>query len=392
MGSAGFIPCAHGANIGEMTRNGSVQRIHGGNVYEMARRLGCSPEDILDFSASINPLGPPPGLLEALMAAYGRLQHYPDIHTSALREGLARRHGVGPDEIVVGNGSTELIYVLPRVLKAGRVLVALPTFTEYVRAFSVAGVVLDRCYGTWENGLQPTARQIREHLDRHRPDAVLVTHPGSPSGTLLSESLRAYLVAETRQRNIALVVDEVFIDFCEEASFLPHLAEHPRLVLIRSMTKFYGIPGLRLGYLLASREIAAAAARHLPPWSVNTLAQEAGGHCLHQEHYRLETLRLVGEERSRLKKALDEMEGFCVLPGRANYLLVRMPEHLPNALALQEALLLRDRLLIRECASFDGLTPRDFRIAVRLPAQNDRLLAALSRWLQEVNRNGRPPA
>jgi threonine-phosphate decarboxylase len=366
-----------------------MPRIHGGNVYEVARRLGCAPEDILDFSASINPLGPPPGLLNALVAAYGRLQHYPDIHNRTLVDALARRHHVRPEQVVVGNGSTELIYALPRILGVSRVLTALPTFTEYVRAFSVAGAAVDRCRGTWENGLQPNARQIQEHLDRNRPDAVLVTHPGSPSGTLLPESLRAWLVEETRRRGIALVVDEVFVDFCEEASFAPYLAEHPRLVLIRSMTKFYGIPGLRLGYLLASRQIAAAASRHLPPWSVNTLAQEAGVYCLDQEEYRLATLRLVNEERSRLKRALEEMGGFSVLPGRANYLLVRMAEDLPDALALRDALLLRDRLFIRECASFDGLTPRDFRIAVRLPAQNDRLLAALRRRLDADRESSR---
>ncbi|MBC7360140.1 MAG: pyridoxal phosphate-dependent class II aminotransferase, partial [Desulfacinum sp.] len=326
------------------------------------------------------------------VAAYGRLQHYPDIHNRTLVDALARRHHVRPEQVVVGNGSTELIYALPRILGVSRVLTALPTFTEYVRAFSAAGVEVERCYGIWENGLQPTAEQIGEHLDRQRPDAVLVTHPGSPSGTLLSESLRAWLVEETRRRGVALVVDEVFIDFCEEASFLPHLAAHPGLVLLRSMTKFYGIPGLRLGYLLASPEIAGAAAGYLPPWSVNTLAQEAGAYCLEQLDYRRETLEMVYGERDRLKIALEGMGGFSVLPGRANYLLVRMADELPDAPALRDALLRRERVLIRECASFDGLTPRDFRIAVRLPAQNDRLLSALRRWLQETDRKSAPPA
>lgn len=359
-----------------------MERIHGGNVYETARHLGCAPEDLLDFSASINPLGPPPGLLDALAAAYGRLQHYPDIHNRLLVDALARRHGVAPQQVVVGNGSTELIYALPRVLRVSRVLTALPTFTEYVRAFAVSGVTVARCQAHWENGLQPTADQLLERLDRDRPEALLVTHPGSPSGTLLSESMRAWLVEETRRRGVALVVDEVFIDFCEEASFLPHLEDHPRMVLIRSMTKFYGIPGLRLGYLLASPEISAAAARHLPPWSVNTLAQVAGAYCLGREDYRRQTLELVNGQRDRLKGELERMGVFSVLAGRANYLLVRMHETLPDSLALQDALLRRDRILIRECASFDGLTPRDFRIAVRLPAQNDRLLDALARWVQ----------
>src|SRR5512138_1642408 len=106
--------------------------VHGGNVYECASRAGCSPDDILDFSASINPLGPPPGLLEHLAGYFHRLQHYPDIHNRLLIDSLSRFHGISPERMAAGNGSTELIYWLPKALGAERVLAVLPTFGEYV--------------------------------------------------------------------------------------------------------------------------------------------------------------------------------------------------------------------------------------------------------------------
>ena len=357
--------------------------VHGGNVYETARRLGCRPEDLLDFSASINPLGPPPGLLDTLVSAYHRLQHYPDITNRSLVRALARRLEIPSDRIVVGNGSTELIYLLPRVLGVRRVLTVLPTFSEYVKAFSLQGVDVVRCIASAAHLFQPTVEDL-ERLWVQSVDAVLVTHPGSPSGTLLPDDVRSRLLEKTRSQGIPLVVDEVFVDFCQEASFLPFLEDHPQLILIRSMTKFYGIPGLRLGYVIASPKTAQSLADALPPWTVNTLAQEAGVYCLAQEEYRRETLELVRRERCRMKAAMESLEGFRVFPGEANYLLVRLSDALPPATVLREALLERDRLLIRDCASFEGLSDRDFRVAVRMPKENDRFLEALSSWCRDL--------
>jgi len=371
--------------MGNGKDNVSRASIHGGNVFEMARRFGWAPEDVLDFSASINPLGPPEGLLDVLTRAYHLLQHYPDITNRSLLDALSRRFKMDPDWMVVGNGSTELIYAMPKVLGASRVLAAVPTFKEYLKAFRVHGCEVVHCVSAEENAFQPTTSQLRSAIEAVDPDVVLVTHPGSPSGALIPPDVRFFLLDEARRRRLTLVVDEVFIDFCEDESFLAVMPGHEHVILIRSMTKFYGIPGLRLGYVLASPRWVAALRRFVPPWSVNTLAQAAGVFCLEQEAYRRETLAMVRAERERFGAALSQIPGLKVFPSAANYLLVRLDPQLPTAAVLKETLLQRHRLLIRDCANFDGLTPHHFRVAVRSPHENDRLLSALIEWRQNLN-------
>lgn len=354
--------------------------IHGGNVFEAARRLGCAPEEILDFSASINPLGPPPGLLEVVIKAFELVRHYPDIANRAFVEAVSERFRIDADRIAVGNGSTELIYALPYALGTSRVLAVVPTFKEYLQAFSLSGSRVDLCVAAAEHHFQPTVHQLEQALEAKDPEAVLVTHPGSPSGSLLPQNVRRFLLEQSRVRNFTLVVDEVFVDFCEEESLLEELTRHDRLILIRSLTKFYGIPGLRLGYGLTSSALAERLRRRIPPWSVNTLAQAAGVYCFQQGSYREKTVALVREERMRLSRALARIPGLTVFPSAANYVLVRLDHHFPTAAELKENLLVGRRLLIRDCANFDGLTPRDFRVAVRLPRENDRLIEALAAW------------
>jgi len=354
---------------------------HGGNVYEIATQLGCAPEEILDYSASINPLGPPPGLLELLGETFLRLQHYPDIQNRVLVESIARYHGVSVDQVVVGNGSTELIYWLPQALGIKKALILLPTFGEYQKAFELQGVQLAKLYALPHENFQPTVEQLDELFDKFAPEAILFTHPGSPAGTFLPSAVREWLIAKGKRGKVFCIVDEVFIDFCEEESLKGFLGDLDHLVIIRSMTKFYGLPGLRLGYLLTSELLAARLRHFLPPWSVNTYAQVAGPYCFKQREYREKTLALIARERTRMIAHLAALEGFRVFPGEANYLLMRLGRNLAAA-RLQQDLLASHRILIRDCRSFEGLDGAYVRFAVRLRDQNGRLLEALSLWAE----------
>jgi threonine-phosphate decarboxylase len=356
--------------------------VHGGNVYETASKLGCAPEEILDYSASINPLGPPPGLVELLGDTFQRLQHYPDIQNRALIESIARHHGVLADQVVVGNGSTELIYWLPQVLGIRKALILLPAFGEYQKAFELQGVRLAKLFASPGENFQPTVEQLDELADQFLPEAILFTHPGSPAGTLLPPAVREWLIAKGRSQKVFCIVDEVFIDFCEEQSLKAFLRDLDHLVIIRSMTKFYGLPGLRLGYVLASEPVAARLRHCLPPWSVNTYAQVAGPYCFEQREYRDKTLTLIAGERSNMIARLETLEECRVFPGEANYLLMQLGQTLPPAARLQQDLLASDRILVRDCRSFEGLDIDYVRFAVRLPDQNQRLLEALSRWVK----------
>jgi threonine-phosphate decarboxylase len=355
--------------------------VHGGNVYEVASQLGCAPEHILDYSASINPLGPPPGLWEALSAVFNRVQHYPDIRNSSLLEKLAGYHGLPSDMITVGNGSTELIYLLPRALRIHKAVVVLPTFSEYGKAFDLQGVELHKLITSPDANFQPTVEQLDAVCRKVSPEAILFTNPGSPAGTLFQPAVREWIVQKSRHNRFFCLVDEVFADFCEQESLKTFIESSPGLVLIRSMTKFYGIPGLRLGYLLTSGGVAAEVRNLVPPWSVNTLAQIAGSYSFDQRAYREETLRLVESERNWLTSELKDLKAFQVFPGRANYLLMKLDHGLPSAAVLCRDLIASDRILIRDCSSFEGLDDRYVRVAIRLPEENRRLLGCLRRWI-----------
>ncbi len=368
--------------------------VHGGNIYELSASAGCSPDDILDFSASINPLGPPPGLLEILCGCFHRLESYPDIHNQNLTKAISNFHDIDPECIAVGNGSTELIYWLPRALGITNALAVLPTFGEYARAFELQGTRLQRLFASEENHFQPKVAQLEAALGKYSPEALLLTHPGSPSGSLLDGEVVEWIAQNRTTRHRYSLIDEVFIDFCEDASLKNSLEKSESTVLIRSFTKFYGVPGLRIGYLLASRRVAELVRRHIPPWSVSTLAQAAGAYCFTQDDYRRKTLDLIGKERQRLAGAFSSIPGLTVFPGQANYLLLRLDEKLPPASRLKWDIFEKERILIRDCGSFDGLDDRYFRVAVRLPDQNERLISAVTnslRRLQQISNFGLQP-
>jgi threonine-phosphate decarboxylase len=355
--------------------------VHGGNIYELSALAGCSPEEILDFSASINPLGPPPGLDAVLSGCLRLLESYPDIHCLRLTEAIAKFHDIDPACVVVGNGSTELIYWLPRALGVQRALAVLPAFGEYVKAFELQGTRVEKIFPAPEESFQPKVEHLEAALRKDSFEAVLLTHPSSPAGSLLNRETIDWIVRKSGGSDPLLLVDEVFVDFCEEESLRPFVAGAGNLVLIRSFTKFYGLPGLRIGYLLAPPRIAERVRGFLPPWSVSTPAQAAGAWCLSREEYRLKTLELIGSHRRRLAGELSAIPGLEVFPGAANFLLVRMGTGLLSASALKWDIFKRHRILIRDCGSFEGLGDRYFRVAVRLPDQNDRLIAALKESL-----------
>jgi threonine-phosphate decarboxylase len=347
---------------------------HGGTVFAVARHLGVSPDDILDFSASINPLGPPAGVRDAVTAAFDRLVHYPDSGAAELRDALGRRHGLLPGNICVANGSTELIYLVPRLVGGGRGLIVAPPFSEYAKSLSRAGWEIDYLDLSPADGFALSLATLDRRLaDGY--DLLFLANPGNPTGALTPRHDIAEVIHLCRRRGTFLVLDEAFIDFCEEESATDLVAQGEGAVVLRSMTKFYAIPGLRLGYAVGSEEVIVRLAALREPWSVNTLAQAAGLACLADGEYPDRTRSLVEAERERLSAGIAVLPGLAVYPSAANYLLVRIDAG-PTARELA-ARLLAARVLIRDCSSFRGLSDRFFRVAVRGAGENGRLLEVL---------------
>lgn len=351
---------------------------HGGGVARAARELGLPESSILDFSASINPLGMPAGVREAALAALERALHYPEIDARALVEALATDTGLPAGCLLAGNGSTELIYLLPRVLRPRRALVVAPAFSEYARALELAGVETEYFLLQAEEEFRLDPDRLADAV-RPGTDLLILANPANPLGTALEPGLIRHL-ARALEGRCLLMVDEAFVDFCPELSLVHCLQEHPNVYLMRSLTKFYAMPGLRAGFAAGPPQGMARLAAAQLPWSLSTPAQAAALAALAQVEYRRRTLELIPELRRGLEQGLGEL-GLRVFPSRANYLLARLEQGPPGAPGLCAALR-KQGILVRDCSNFCGLDERYIRVAVRSAPENARLLEALSTELQ----------
>ncbi|HBB6756643.1 threonine-phosphate decarboxylase [Citrobacter amalonaticus] len=350
---------------------------HGGNIREAAEFLGISPEKLLDFSANINPLGMPETVKRAIVDNLHLAERYPDVDYRHLHQALARHHQVPVEWIVAGNGETESIFTLVNGLKPRRAMIVAPGFAEYRRALQWSECAIDTFMLREEDGWQLTGA-ILDALTAEL-DCLFLCTPNNPTGLLPERALLEAIAGRCQALNIALILDEAFIDFiADEAGFIPLLKDNPHIWVLRSLTKFYAIPGLRLGYLLNSdvQAVAAMRARQMP-WSINAFAALAGELVLEDTAYQQATWQWLREEGGRFYQQLCALSGLTVYPGQANYLLLRCETD------LQRALLTR-HILIRSCANYPGLDGRYFRVAIRSQEENNRLLAALTEVLSDT--------
>jgi threonine-phosphate decarboxylase len=313
------------------------------------------------------------------------VQHYPDPDCVSLKRAIERRWQIGPDCIVVGNGSTELIDILPRALSFRSAMIVGPTYAEYASAVDRAGGSIMMVMAKKEEAYRPPIEQVVRRLSKYRQggaaiDSVVLCHPNSPTGRpSRPQDLRA-LFAAAESAGVWVVVDESFIEYCEALTCLPQQHNYSRLIILRSFTKFYGLPGLRIGYSVSSPAVAASVRRHQPPWSVNALAQRAAEAAIGDAAHARRCLAYVEQERARMTAQLSSLDGLTVIPSCANFLLIELPSPFRAHTVVAE--LRRHGMLVRDCSSLEGCSPRMIRIAVRTKRDNNRLLGALGALLR----------
>jgi L-threonine-O-3-phosphate decarboxylase len=355
-----------------------MRAIHGGDVRALAARAGRDPTALLDFSANVNPLGPPDGVRDVLRRLAdnpSELTHYPDPTYGDIRAAFAAASGVDPDRIVVANGTAAIVGAVVRALAPTRCILPVPAFSEYRKALSetrVDAVEIPLARDTYE---PDTAALVRAARDSGATLCIL-SNPNNPTGALASREAIVELERALRVADCRVVVDEAFIDYAPAASCIPVA---PDAIVLRSLTKFYAIPGIRIGYAVAPASLAAAIGAALPSWPVGAVESHVALAVLADRSYARQTRAGNAVERERVRAALADL-GFLVAPAAANFLFVDVAPTGTTAERLARDLLHRYGIAIRICDDYAGLpTPTFVRVAVKAPAENDRLLESLAR-------------
>ncbi len=337
---------------------------HGGDIYSRKYKI--------DFSANINPLGPPESVIRAVQEAGEQIQNYPDVEQRRLKKALAEKEQVPKEWLIFGNGAAELIFALCLGLRPKRALLAAPGFAEYGQALEACG-----CEIRWYKLKREMGFQIQEDfctLLGRDTDIVFLCNPNNPTGVLIPQKILKKTAGICRANGTLLVVDECFNDFVEEPdqhSVKSLVAENDFLFILKAFTKIYAMPGLRLGYgICRNAKVLDHMRRVIQPWSVSVPAQEAGEAALGETAYVQRAQMLVRQEWRILTEGLREM-GLTVWEGAANYLFFYGPVGLAG-------LCEKEGYLIRDCSNYRGLSEGYYRIAVRTHAENEEFLTALA--------------
>ena len=353
-------------------------RGHGGNTHDLARALGCPLDAIIDMSSNVNPFGPPSDLLTHLKERLLRIGALPEVDGRSAVERFAGHWGIPPEEVVIGSGTTQLIYDLPRALDARRALIIGPTYADYRDGCLRNKVDCDFWLARKENGFQPDANAIREALAGF--DTVYICNPNNPTGALLS---RKALTTLCRQfPDIHFVVDESYLPFVDTAEPVSLLTDRPsNVVVLHSLSKIFRIPGLRIGFAVGEAGIVKRLRDRTLPWNVNSLALEAlhylldEGQAAAMECFVQETRTRLTEERTAMMARLAAIPDIRLFASTTGFFVIRLPEpHRSEAVCRQLA---AEKILVRDCANFKGLSDRFIRISLQDSTTNHQCAAIL---------------
>lgn len=349
---------------------------HGGDLVTAEAHFGILREKLLDFSANINPLGPPDSILQSIRDGLRTIVHYPDPGHRSFRRVLADKLEISDAWILPGNGAAECMALAILALAPRKVGVVYPCFSEYEMLAKQFGAEIVACYTKEDDHFKASKDDLYPLFVE--AELVFIGSPNNPTGTVYSKDELIEMAEWCDHTDTYLVVDEAFLHFVEDGSkltLLDELERFPRVMLIRSLTKMFAIPGLRLGYTIAHPALIDRMKQKQVTWSVNGLALLAGEQCVKEEHYEQETRQLIRTERAFLSEQLQRKLGWSVMSSAVNYLLVRCTDEI-TADELQQKMGYKG-ILIRNCSMYPGLSPYHFRIAVRTREENEQLLTVM---------------
>lgn len=367
--------------------NGKIRQfVHGGDIYSADSPLGYW----LDFSANINPLGVPEAVKAAIINSMEDIIHYPDPQGRALKEAIAAHYGVNKESVVLGNGAAELFYVYFHTKRPQRVILPVPSFSEYERSARAAGAEVDYYYLAEEDGFTLDLERFRDYLAKEivqgEKATVVLGNPNNPTGGLLLRENLQKFIAWAADEDIDVIIDESFLDFRQDRSLcsvcdLP--CRYTNLLVVSSMTKAFAIPGLRLGFGLAHPDKVEGLEFNKDTWNVNSLAQAAGIAALSDYAYQAETLQNTQKTVAWLYEKLQRIAGITVYEPTVNFVLLNIKATGFNSMALVKSMKAKG-ILVRDCSNYPGLSDYFVRVAVRSIKENQLLVQALKECLGEL--------
>ena len=349
---------------------------HGGNLFEIATKIGCRPEDIVDFSSNMNPLGPPSDLVDYLKESLSRIAYLPDPEARPAIAAFSKYYQLSMDEVIAGSGTTQLIYDLPSALRTKRALIVNPTYSDYADACRMNGVRYHSLYLTESSDFNFQLEDLKQVMTD--VDTVFICTPNNPTGRIFPKD---YLDQLSRQFPLTrFVIDESYLPFVDSPQGQSFLSDRPTNVLVlHSLSKIFRIPGLRIGFLIAATETIEKFRSLQKPWSVNGLAQAAveylSANMEMAERFISETRAFINKERTLFVERLHRDSAIKIIPSDTVFMLARLPED-QTAFNLKSRLL-NHKILIRDCSNFDGLDRRYFRVSLKSTDFNRNLAEKL---------------
>ncbi|KRW90820.1 hypothetical protein SD51_12475 [Alicyclobacillus tengchongensis] len=354
---------------------------HGGRVYEYAEQTGVAPHELLDFSANVNPLGPPATALAAISEHLAEIRHYPDARHMEVREAIGERFGLPADCIMCTNGAAEAIDIAIRQLRPGTVWIFEPAFAEYAQAAARSHCHIERLPLAENLNMCEAlyAALVREG------DVIVLNNPHNPTGAIWTARQVSLVISFATERHAKVLVDESFLDFRpdeENYSVLSQVVMTEDVLVVRSATKIYAIPGLRFGFLAAHPSFIREIAKHRDPWSVNQLAQRAAQAAYRDRGFLEATHAWLATESAWIHATWGKRQDVVLYPPSVNYVFCQLADDIPISAMLQS---FADRgIFVRSCANYHGLSDRHIRFAIRLHADNERLFDAFCAFIASL--------
>lgn len=352
---------------------------HGSDLEKIEEYYHIPKEEIIQFGANVNPLGLSESVKKALSENLDIISSYPDRNYTSLKKAISSYCGCNPQNVVVGNGSTELISLLISQRHAKKALVLGPTYSEYERELSLTGGSLEY-YSLQESDNFVLDTEDFLNTLSIDTDLLIICNPNNPTSSAISQKTLARIAEACKKQNIFIMIDETYVEFApdmKDITAVPLTKTYDNLMVIRGVSKFFAAPGLRFGYgITSNKEFLDMLLTHQNPWSLNSIGAFAGELMLKDNEYIEKTWNLINEERTKLCAELETLDTFKVYPPSANFILLRIMKEGVTSFDVFEAAI-RKKMMIRDCSSFKSLDGEFIRFCIMNPKDNERLLEVL---------------